>query len=113
MEAHSLCLSSEGIIMVWNKYLHTLSSFTLNGTLITKKQLPPSSTIGCVEVSADGRSVMVGLNPSMENYGDSSNRHGLKSVESKSSDHELKTEDRLSLPWPSIYFFDVYSLKVG
>ncbi|KAI3444662.1 hypothetical protein Pfo_001327 [Paulownia fortunei] len=112
VEAHSLCLSSDGIIMTWNKYLCTLSTFTLNGTLITKKQLPLSSSISCIEVSVDGCSALVGLNPSLENDGGSDYSQHLKSIRSGSADYELKDGNGLDLPLPSICFFDLYTLKV-
>ncbi|KAL0397809.1 UNVERIFIED_CONTAM: BEACH domain-containing protein C2 [Sesamum calycinum] len=69
VEAHSVCLSSDGIIIIWNKYLCTLSTFTVNGTPISKNQLPLSSSVSCIEVSVDGHSALVGLNPSLENDG--------------------------------------------
>ncbi|KZV38301.1 hypothetical protein F511_36242 [Dorcoceras hygrometricum] len=34
VEAHSVCMSSDGIIISWNRYLCTLSTFTPNGILI-------------------------------------------------------------------------------
>lgn len=112
VEAHSLWLSSDGIIIIWNKCYCTLSTFTLNGILISRKQFPRTSTIGCIEVSADGRSAVIGLNQSSENDDDSNSNHNLKSLESTSSDDELNAE-KLDLPLPSICFFDLYSLKVG
>ncbi|KAG8363377.1 hypothetical protein BUALT_Bualt19G0016000 [Buddleja alternifolia] len=99
--AHSLRLSSDGIIIAWNKEFCTLSTFTLNGTLIAKKQLPISSSICCMEVSVDGNSALVGLNPSMEHDGGSTGE-----------DNELNERDRLDLPLPSICLFDLHSLKV-
>ncbi|KAH6830812.1 WD-40 repeat family protein / beige-like protein [Perilla frutescens var. hirtella] len=106
VEAHSLCLSSEGIIITWNKDLLNLSTFTLNGVLIAKKQLPPSSTISCIEVSIDGRSALVGLNPSLEND------RGSEYSQNLNADHELIEGNRQELPLPSICFFDLYTLKI-
>ncbi|KAK6144048.1 hypothetical protein DH2020_020868 [Rehmannia glutinosa] len=80
VEAHSLCLSCDGIIITWNKYLCTLSTFTLNGTLIAKKQLPLLSSVSCIEVSVDGCSALIGLNPSMENDEGSDYSQHLKSM---------------------------------
>lgn len=94
--AQLVCLSSDGIVVTWNKDFCTLSTFTLNGTLISLKQLPLSSSISCIEVSVDGQSALVGLNPSSENDGVS----------------ELNAENRLDLPLPSICLFDLYTLKV-
>ncbi|KAL2233976.1 UNVERIFIED_CONTAM: BEACH domain-containing protein C2 [Sesamum indicum] len=111
VEAHSVCLSSDGIIIIWNKYLCTLNTFTVNGTPISKNQLPLSSSVSCIEVSVDGQSALVGLNPSLENDGGSDYSQHLKSVKSSSAD-ELNEGNRLDLPLPSICFFDLYSLKV-
>ncbi|KAK6138409.1 hypothetical protein DH2020_027883 [Rehmannia glutinosa] len=112
VEAHSLCLSCDGIIITWNKYLCTLSTFTLNGTLIAKKQLPLLSSVSCIEVSVDGCSALIGLNPSMENDGGSDYSQHLKSMGTGAADYEFDDGDRLDLPLPSICFFDLYSLKV-
>ncbi|XP_051143997.1 BEACH domain-containing protein C2-like isoform X2 [Andrographis paniculata] len=109
VEAHLLCLSSDGLIITWNKYLCMLRTYTLNGTLVSKKQLPVSSVISCIEISADGHSAVVGLNPSLENVV-LENSHNL--AQSESSDHESNAENMLNLLLPSICFFDVYSLKV-
>lgn len=102
VEAHSLCLSSDGIIITWNKDLCSLSTFTLNGVLVAKKQLPVSSTVSCIEVSIDGRSALVGLNRSLESDG------GSEYSPYSNADHENSQE----LPLPSICFFDLYTLKV-
>ncbi|GFP82298.1 beach domain-containing protein lvsc [Phtheirospermum japonicum] len=87
VEAHSLCLSSDGILITWNKYRCTLSTYTLNGTLVAMKRLPFSSGISCIEVSVDGCSALVGLNSSMENDGGSG-----------TIDDEVNDENRLDLP---------------
>lgn len=112
VEAHSVCLSSDGIIITWNKYLCNLSTFTLNGILIAEKWLPLSSSISCIEVSVDGRSALVGLNPSLENDGGSDYSQHLKSIRLGSADYELNEGNRLDLPLPSICFFDLHTLKV-
>ncbi|KAL6495424.1 BEACH domain-containing protein C2 [Orobanche gracilis] len=101
VEAHSLWLSSDGILITWNRYLCSLCTFTLNGGLIAKQLLPVLSSISCIEVSLDGCSALVGLNLSMENDGGS----GI-------ADNEVVNADRLDLPLPSICFFDLYTLKV-
>ncbi|KAK4487403.1 hypothetical protein RD792_005966 [Penstemon davidsonii] len=107
VEAHSVCLSSDGIVIVWNKYLCTLSTFTLNGTLIAKKRLPFPSSISCIEVSVDGLSALIGLNPSLENDGSSDYSQHLRS-----GNEDNDEGNRLDLPLPSICFFDLYTLQV-
>ncbi|KAG8391704.1 hypothetical protein BUALT_Bualt01G0214900 [Buddleja alternifolia] len=108
VEAHAVRISPDGIIMAWNKNLSTLSTFTLNGTLIAKKLLPVSSSITCIEVSIDGHSALVGLNPSLENVGGSNYSQHSESGDSG----DLSEGNRLDLPLPSICFFDLYTLKV-
>lgn len=105
IEAHSLCLSSDGIIITWNKSLCNISTYTLNGVLIAKKQLPMSSRVSCIEVSIDGRSALVGLNPPLENGGSEYNQQ-------LNADHEPIEGNRRELALPSICFFDLYTLKV-
>ncbi|KAK4371939.1 hypothetical protein RND71_007323 [Anisodus tanguticus] len=116
VEAHSVCLSSDGIIMAWNKSHKTLSTFTLNGILIARTQFPLCSTISCMEVSVDGKNALLGVNPSAENDGTSDNKSmkwqkpGLGD-----SDGELDENaegNRLDISVPSIYFIDMYTLKV-
>lgn len=101
VEAHSVRLSSDGIILAWNKYSCALSTYTLNGDLIAMTQLPLSSSISCIEVSADGLSALVGLNPSSDNDGGSGGENT-----------ELNVGNHLDLPLPSVCFFDLYTLKV-
>lgn len=105
IEAHSLCLSSDGIIITWNKSLCDLSTYTLNGVLIAKKELP-MSMVSCVEVSIDGRSALVGINPSLENDG------GSEYNEQSNADHEPIEGIRREVAVPSICFFDLYTLQV-
>ena len=66
VEAHTVCLSSEGVVMTWNESQHTFSTFTLNGTPIASAQLSFFCSIGCMEISVDGTSALIGIN-SLEN----------------------------------------------
>lgn len=109
MEAHALCLSRDGIVMAWNKSLCTLSTYNLNGILIATKQLPLSSSISCIEVSIDGNSAIVGLNPSLENE---ASDFSLDLTSKGYTDGESNEENTWDLPLPSICFFDLYTLKV-
>lgn len=112
VEAHIVCLSSDGIILIWNRYSCILSTFTLNGVLISKRQLPHSASISCMEVSVDGRNAVVGLNPSLENDGSSFKSQHFNASESGNTVSEPSAENMLDLPLPSICFFDLYTLKV-
>ncbi|XP_075518514.1 BEACH domain-containing protein C2-like [Primulina tabacum] len=112
VEAHSVCISSDGVIIAWNRYRCTLRTFTPNGSLIAKKQLPLLSSVSCIEVSVDGRSALVGINPSLENDQGTDYSQLMTSKESSGVDNELNKGDRLDVPFPSICFFDLYTLKV-
>ncbi|KAJ6334971.1 hypothetical protein OIU78_011748 [Salix suchowensis] len=46
VEAHSVCLSSEGVVMTWNKCQNSLNTYTLNGIPIARAQLPLSGSTG-------------------------------------------------------------------
>ena len=117
VEAHAVCLSSDGIIMAWNKSLHTLSTFTLNGTPIAKAQLPFSCSISCMEVSVDGQSALMGLNSCAENDGVCDNTGNLKSAKPGTGDDNAESykrneDNRLEIPSPAICFLDLHTLKV-
>ncbi|CAH9123804.1 unnamed protein product [Cuscuta epithymum] len=105
VEAHNVCLSSDGVIITWNRDLKTLSTFTLNGIPITRAFFPMSCSVECMEVSADGKNVIVGLNPSLD-Y-DKSSDNNRNSYKADSND-----EHRLDISLPSICFVEIYSLKV-
>uniref|UniRef100_A0A3Q7EKN2 BEACH domain-containing protein C2 n=1 Tax=Solanum lycopersicum TaxID=4081 RepID=A0A3Q7EKN2_SOLLC len=114
VEAHSVCLSSDGIIMAWNKFHKTLSTFTLNGILIARTQFPLCSTISCMEISVDGQNALLGVNPYSENDGPSDNK--LQKPELGDSDGELDENsegNRLDISVPSICFLDIFTLKVS
>ncbi|KAJ1413665.1 WD40/YVTN repeat-like-containing domain superfamily [Sesbania bispinosa] len=114
--AHSVCLSSEGVVMTWNELQHTLSTFTLNGVLIAKTELSFSSSISCMEISFDGRNALIGIN-SLENgrsynsgWNLQSSKSGIVDFNSESEEtHEIST---INAPTPSICFLDLHTLEV-
>lgn len=115
VEAHSVCLSSDGVIMAWNKSHKTLSTFTLNGILIARTQFPLCSTISCMEVSVDGQNALLGVNPYSENDGPSDKSMKWQKPGLGDSDGELDENgegNRLDISMPSICFIDMYTLKV-
>ncbi|KAK9274411.1 hypothetical protein L1049_019225 [Liquidambar formosana] len=117
VEAHAVCLSSEGVVMTWNKSLHTLTTFTLNGVPIVTAQLPFSGSISCMEVSVDGTSALIGINSSLENDGTCNNIRDLKLKREGSEDLDPESfqtgqTNRLDVPSPSICFLDLHTLKV-
>lgn len=115
IRANAVCLSSEGVIMTWNKSHHSLRTFTLNGVPISSIQLPFTRTISCIEISVDGRSALIGINTCMENDDPNSwdlklKKPGFDNINQESDKNE--EINRLDLPSPSICFLDVHTLKV-
>ncbi|OMO78627.1 hypothetical protein CCACVL1_14249 [Corchorus capsularis] len=117
VEADAVCLSSEGIVLTWNQSHQTLSTFTVNGVLIAKAKLPLGG-VSCMEISADGRSALIGMCSSLGNnglYNSKQNSSFKKSIidgiglESEEETHESNT---LDIPSPSICFLDLHTLKV-
>lgn len=117
VDAHNVCLSSEGVIMTWNKLQHTLSSFTLNGVLVARAKLPLSGRIGCMEISVDGHSALIGMNSSSVNSVSYNNSQGLNSKQTGteyfySASDQSVDNNILDVPLPSICFLDLHTLKV-
>lgn len=116
VEAHAVCLSSDGIIMAWNETQRTLSTFTLNGIFVASVQLPFSGTISCMEVSFDGQTALVGMNSCSEegsfgtNRSWQSKRQGNETLSLGSNEKQDKC--RLDVSSPSVCFLDLYTLKV-
>ncbi|KAK7349608.1 hypothetical protein VNO77_07099 [Canavalia gladiata] len=114
--AHTVCLSSEGVVMTWNELQHILSTFTLNGVLIAKTELPFSSSISCMEISIDGRFALIGINSQEDGraYNDSWNLQSSKSgiVDFYSESEENHESNRIIAPSPSICFLDLHTLEV-
>ncbi|PON35234.1 WD repeat containing protein [Parasponia andersonii] len=116
VRANAVCLSSEGVIMTWNKSQHSLSTFSLNGALIATIQLPFSASISCMEISIDGQSALLGLNANTENDGPSNNSRDSKlkkpGLDNINKEYDEDDRDRLDIPSPSICFLDLHSLKI-
>jgi len=117
VEAHSVCLSSEGVVMTWNKCQNSLNTYTLNGILIARAQLPLSGSVSCIEISVDGKCALIGMNSCPENHGSSNNSQNLSLKKTGAADFDLESVDtgednRLDIPAPSICFLDLYTLKV-
>ncbi|XP_028247923.1 BEACH domain-containing protein C2-like [Glycine soja] len=116
VEAHTVCLSSEGVVMTWNESQHTLSTFTLNGTPIARALLSFSCSISCMEISVDGTSALIGMN-SLENgraYNSSpdsqSNKSGVVDFDSESE--ETFDNTQIDVRSPSICFLHMHTLEV-
>ncbi|XP_027928057.1 BEACH domain-containing protein C2 [Vigna unguiculata] len=113
VEAHIVCLSSEGVVMTWNESQHTLNTFTLNGTPIARTELSFFCSISCIEISVDGMSALIGIN-SLEN-----GRPIINSPTSQKSGDNFYSESEetfenagIDVPSPSICFLDMHTLEV-
>jgi len=116
VEAHAVCLSSDGIIMAWNETLCTLSTFTVNGIVVASVELPFSGSISCMEVSFDGHTALVGINSCSEEGSFGTNRSWQSKQQGNETlstgSNEKLDKCRLDVPSPSICFLDLYTLKV-
>ncbi|KAJ6710026.1 WD-40 REPEAT PROTEIN/BEIGE PROTEIN [Salix koriyanagi] len=117
VEAHSVCLSSEGVVMTWNKCQNSLNTYTLNGIPIARAQLPLSGSVSCIEISLDGKCALIGMNSCLENHGSSNNSQNFSFKKTGAAGFDLESVDtgennRLDVPAPSICFLDLYTLKV-
>ncbi|KAJ9171294.1 hypothetical protein P3X46_014682 [Hevea brasiliensis] len=110
IEAHAVSLSSEGVVLTWNKSQHTLCTFTLNGVPIARAQLPFSSIVSCIEISVDGKSALIGMNTCNCNNNFSIKKPGAEDFELESE--KTGEENRLDVPSPSVCFLDLLTLKV-
>ncbi|CAL9245584.1 unnamed protein product [Arabidopsis halleri] len=109
VEAHALCISSDGVIVVWSRSESCISTFTINGILISKARLPSSCTISCMELSIDGQNVVIGVNSCSDI--DGSRSFNILTGEEDSSNRSKEVE-RLNIPSPSICFLNLYTLQV-
>lgn len=118
VEAHAICISSDGIIMTWNKNSRNLGTFTLNGIPIASAELPFSSGVSCMEISANGRSALIGLNSCLANEADCNNSRDLNFSRPGSSEDidaesdETRKNNGVDISTPSICFLDLHTLKV-
>lgn len=115
--AHSVCLSSDGVVMTLNKFQNTLDTFTLNGKPIARAQFPSSCSVSCIEISVDGKSALIGMNSNSGNDGTCYNNQPLSLKRTEAGDFDLESEEtgennKLDVPSPSICFLDLYTLKV-
>ncbi|XP_024012912.1 BEACH domain-containing protein C1 [Eutrema salsugineum] len=99
VKAHALCISCDGVVVVWSRSENSISTFTINGILISKAKLPSSCTISCMELSMDGQSVVIGVN-------------SFSGIDEEDSSSGGKAIERLDIPSPSICFLNLHTLKV-
>ncbi|ONK71512.1 uncharacterized protein A4U43_C04F9410 [Asparagus officinalis] len=111
---HAICLSPQGIVLVWNELESKFSTFTVNGIPIqTQTLLPFSGTINCIQISNDGENALLGTCSSRD---DNSREYGQSEVRSPGSQElgsSLSNEgSETQIPVPSILFLNLHTLKV-
>ncbi|CAL9068126.1 unnamed protein product [Musa banksii] len=113
-EAHIVCLSSQGVLLIWNKIKKSLSTFTVNGIPIATTVISPfSGRISCIQISADGENALIGTSSC-------TNDTTKDDIVAENNNMELdrndvsneNTEDRIAVPVPSIAFLNLHTLKV-
>lgn len=98
--------------MTWNESQHILTTFTLNGVLIAKTQLSFSSRVSCMELSVDGRSALIGINPLDNGGAYNNNSWNFSDDYSDSEAEETREGNTINATTPSICFLDLHTLKV-
>ncbi|KAL5215610.1 hypothetical protein ABZP36_007011 [Zizania latifolia] len=115
VEAHAVCLSSEGIILVWSESKKRLSTFTANGLPIATSVLSPfCGQVSCIEISTDGYFALIGT-CSLSNYKCEDNTETGDHEPNKANDKDgicKQAETRQSVHVPSVCFVDLRKLKV-
>lgn len=116
-EAHSICLSSQGIVLIWNESEKNLSTFTVNGIPIATAAVSPlSARVSCIEISTDGQFAAMGTcSASTDNHDCSNALEDDYELDKPNSDEDVQesNETRLSVDAPSICFLDLYKLEVN
>ncbi|GJM86375.1 hypothetical protein PR202_ga02228 [Eleusine coracana subsp. coracana] len=114
-EAHSICISSQGIVLIWSESEKRLSTFTVNGIPVATSVLSHfSGRVSCIEISTDGQFALIGTclgsikRDSCTAIDDDYELHKPDDDE----DVQESNETRLSIHVPSICFLDLYKLEV-
>ncbi|KAJ0819058.1 putative transcription factor WD40-like family [Helianthus annuus] len=103
VKADMVRISKNGVVVLWNNSVHALTSYSLNGILIARAYIPKSCSISCMEISFDGWSLLVGLNPCSENDCE---------LQLNNNNNEGEEIQRLDVQSPSVCLIDLHTLKV-
>jgi WD40 repeat protein len=117
-EAHLICLSSQGIVLIWNEPEKRLSTFTVNGISMATSVLSPfSGRVSCIEVSKDGHFALIGTSLSGSSCvcGDCTATDEDYAIEKPGDDEDVaeSKEMGLSVHVPSICFIELHKLEVN
>ncbi|CAA6655614.1 unnamed protein product [Spirodela intermedia] len=114
-QAHTLCLSSQGVLLVWNNIDQTLSTFTVNGLPIATATIAPlQGKISCIEISADGENALLGtsslVNGKFLGRGSESENKSTAGKSDEERDADILNKQPVSVP--SISFVNLHNLKI-
>lgn len=114
-EAHIVCLSSQGVLLIWNKIKKSLSTFTVNGIPIATTVISPfSGRISCIQISADGENALIGTSScTIDTTKDDIVAENNNMVLDRNDVSNENTKDRIAVPVPSIAFLNLHTLKVS
>lgn len=112
IQAHIVCLSSLGVLLIWNKFKKRLSTFTVNGIPIATTLVSPfSGSISCIHISADGENALIGTASSTDQI----NKDIIpenSSMEPDRSDEIATSRESIKISVPSVAFLNLHTLKV-
>ncbi|XP_020531372.1 BEACH domain-containing protein C2 isoform X2 [Amborella trichopoda] len=119
LEAHAVSLSSDGVIIIWNRLEKKLSTFTINGIPIASTFFPSTflGDISCIEISVDGETALIGTTSRSdvrERKSTDASIDGKQEFQRVELPTQVAGKDRntISVLVPSICFVDMYTLKV-
>jgi WD40 repeat protein len=115
-EAHSICLSSQGIVLIWNESEKRLSTFTVNGIPVATSVLSPfSGRVSCIEISSDGKFAVIGTCLVSNSRGSCTATNDELEHDKPDGNEAVQKSSatRLSVHAPSICFLDLYKLEVN
>ncbi|PKA58028.1 Guanine nucleotide-binding protein subunit beta-like protein [Apostasia shenzhenica] len=105
--ADAVWLTSNGVIMTWNKLERMITTLTINGISVASVILSPFfGNISCMAISADGESAVIGtsLKPNQEN--------GQLNFHSANTLATVEPSNGTTIPVPSVCFLNLHTLEI-
>lgn len=104
-EADTVCLSSQGLVIVYSKSERMIRTFTINGISVSSAVISPfpfPGSISCIAISADGESALIGTSSSAY----------IPDFQAGYTSAIEKPKYRIKIPVPSICFLNLHTLEV-
>ncbi|WOL10122.1 BEACH domain-containing protein C2 [Canna indica] len=113
IQAHIVRLSSQGVLLIWNRIKKRLSTFTVNGIPIVTTVISPfSGSISCIQISTDGENALIGTASCTDQTAKYIVTENNNTELNKYDDIDQTTENNITIPIPSIAFLNLHTLKV-